>query len=309
MSWKNHSTKISNDDKKIFIPQKFNDEILLHIFKNIYANIDRDFKTPLILSISGAPGMGKTYQTKEVLRRNEIKVFEMNGSDFENEYAGIPIQKLIELYSDASDSIFYKENKYCAIVIDDIDAALGQWGNLVQYTMNRQLLIKTLIDLADNPYKINKNDNEIRIEYETSRIPIIITMNDETKMYSPLMRNGRTKRFQWVPGEGDVCNTVNSIFDNTFKVEELNNIIFQLNTYASTKDANRYKYGLPISLFSDIKSCLYDEEILKIINKYGLSKKASSFFGRYKVRKTKNLSVETIYEIGQTLIDKNYNYL
>ena len=49
-----------------YIPKEFCDEVVRHLYKNVLANY-KDWSVPLILVISGPPGVGKTYQTVRIL--------------------------------------------------------------------------------------------------------------------------------------------------------------------------------------------------------------------------------------------------
>ena len=309
---KNKINANTNVAVSIHIPERFEREVSLHIFKNYFANIERSFKTPLILAISGAPGTGKTFQTTRVLETLNITPYIISGAEFEDEHAGIPVKNLRNQYIEISEDVYYNKNSKAAIIIEDIDAALGQWGGLVQYTMNRQLLIKTLIDFADNPYKISYcNEDGNPIEHQTQRIPIIVTLNDETKMYEPLMRNGRCTIFPWIPSTEDMTNILRQIFHNT-ELEYIMDLVYDdLLRYAQS-NINPNITTLPISLFSDIKSSLYDDFI------WGAFKSNKSFNEIIESFKD-NLTLKdgfrssfTMYDaisIGKKLLRKNKNYL
>lgn len=291
-----------------YIPERFRREISLHIFKNYYANKDHSFKTPLILAISGAPGMGKSFQAEAVLDALDVKKFVISGAEFENENAGIPVKNLRNIYKNVSDDIFCKTITMGAIIIDDIDAALGQWDGLVQYTMNRQHLIKTLIDFADNPYLISVYDDDDNLqEYTTSRIPIIVTLNDETKMYEPLMRNGRTTLFSWTPKPEEISNVLNGIFNGIiidkpyfFLYEELLSFIQE----TSSKKTD----SLPISLFSDIRASLNDELIWEQICAGKAFDTISNNLSK-KINSIQYFRCSDLIVLGKHLLHKNINYL
>lgn len=302
------TTKTSDICTTPYIPERFQREVSLHIFKNYYANKDRSFKTPLILAISGAPGMGKTFQAEAVLSALGVKKFVISGAEFENENAGIPVKNLRNMYKNISDDVFCKMIKMGAIIIDDIDAALGQWGGLVQYTMNRQHLIKTLIDFADNPYLISAYDDDDTLqEHSTGRIPIIVTLNDETKMYEPLMRNGRTTIFPWIPTPEEISHILNSIFNGIvidkspyYLYEEL--LTFMQNT------SNEEASSLPISLFSDIRASLNDEYIWQQICADESFDTISNNLSQ-KLNSIQSYRCSDLVELGKLLLHKNKNYL
>lgn len=295
---KNSLCELSTD----YIPERFRREILMHIFKNAYAEKHHDYKTPLILAISGPPGMGKSYQTETILSSISEKVLlkKMSGSDFEHEYAGVPIQNLKKLYLDVSQSVLFREADFGVIMIDDIDSALGKWDDLVQYTMNRQLLIKALIDLADNPYEVEYLENEKREKSPTKRIPFIVTLNDEQKMYKPLMRNGRTHIFPWIPDRDELNIIISKIFKDINLNFEIMDLYDEL-TRENIKD-------IPISLFSDIKSSLNNDCIWEIINETGINQSAFNEFEQcLKIRK--KYSFNELLKLAFDIISQNKNYL
>lgn len=292
-----------NDEKNSdYIPLRFQREVLTHIFKNYYADKNPDFSTPLILAISGAPGMGKSYQVEKTLEltKDKIMMKKMSGADFENEHAGVPEKNLRKLYMDVSDSILFKEIYYGVIMIDDIDSALGKWDDLVQYTMNRQLMIKTLIDLADNPYKVDYvEDNKLESK-PTRRVPFIVTLNDEQKMYKPLMRNGRTRNFPWIPDREDIEMILSSIFrdiDYDFDIMMMYDKLSKIT-----------QNTLPLSLFADLKSSLNNDVIWEIIKKEGINSSACDTFNQH-LKNPKIYCIDDFIEVGLSLITENKNYL
>ena len=302
------TTKTTDIGTTPYIPERFSKEISLHIFKNFYANQNHSFKTPLILAISGAPGMGKTYQSEIILDNLGVDKFIISGAEFENEHAGIPVKNIRNVYKSISDDIYFKKIKIGAILIDDIDAALGQWGGLVQYTMNRQLLIKTLIDFADNPYLVSVYDDDENLqEYPTSRVPIIVTLNDETKMYEPLMRNGRTTIFPWVPKPNEISNVLNNIFEG-ISIDKTPYLLYEELLSFSKNELKQKISSLPISLFSDICSSLNDEFIWQQICDSESFDTISHNLTK-KLNEVQHYNYSYLFDIGKNLLRENQNYL
>ena len=301
------TTNMTKDNHHYVSPVIYK-EIALHIFKNEFSNENHAFKTPLILAICGASGVGKTYQTECILKQMSIKSYQVSGSEFEDSHAGVPAKNLQHLYKEISDDIFYKNEKRAVIVINDFDAALGGWGELVQYTMNRQLSIKTLIDLADNPYEIIiHEDGESRQKYETCRIPIIVTLNDVTKMYEPLMRNGRTRLFPWTPGKEEIEQIIGGIFGDVIFDFQPYKLYEELLKFASRITDSTVEI-LPMSLFSDIHSSLFDDEVWGLIqNKIPKGTIKSWYEKCYLSNQT--ITFSKAFSIGCDLIHINKNYL
>ncbi|KAH9300346.1 hypothetical protein KI387_011929, partial [Taxus chinensis] len=75
----------------------------------------------------------------------------------------------------------------CVLFINDLDVAAGRMGGTTQYTVNNQMVNATLMNIADNPTNVqlpgmyNKEDNP--------RVPIIVTGNDFSTLYAPLIRD------------------------------------------------------------------------------------------------------------------------
>ncbi|KAH9327149.1 hypothetical protein KI387_007327, partial [Taxus chinensis] len=75
----------------------------------------------------------------------------------------------------------------CVLFINDLDVGAGRMGGTTQYTVNNQMVNATLMNIADNPTNVqlpsmyNKEDNP--------RVPIIVTGNDFSTLYAPLIRD------------------------------------------------------------------------------------------------------------------------
>ena len=285
------------------IPNSFKAEIVGHIGRNVFANRDRSIKAPLILCISGPPGMGKTYQTHEVLRDLDVAICDLPGSAFENESAGAPAEAIQECYRRASS--MWAKGRPAAIVIDDVDAAIGQWGELTQYTVNRQLVCGTLMALADNPYVCYSGEGAMKIRTETYRVPIIMTCNDSGKLYAPLMRPGRTRSFVWVPGEDDRSAVVQSMFPD-LEIQEVRMLIDALDGYARGISP-RYGGGVPVSLYSDILAFLEDEWLHSVIDGHTAREMMSMDVPRFE--SNSKIALQELIERGKMLLSEDRNYL
>lgn len=63
-------------------------------------------------------------------------------------------------------------------------------------TVNNQIVVGTLMNLADNPTRVSIGQ-DWRESDITKRIPIIFTGNDFSTLYAPLIRDGRMEKFYW----------------------------------------------------------------------------------------------------------------
>lgn len=68
-------------------------------------------------------------------------------------------------------------------------------GN-TQMTVNNQIVVGTLMNLSDNPTRVSIGQ-DWRESDITNRIPIIVTGNDFSTLYAPLVRDGRMDKFYW----------------------------------------------------------------------------------------------------------------
>lgn len=65
-----------------------------------------------------------------------------------------------------------------------------------QMTVNNQIVVGTLMNLADNPTRVSIGQ-DWRESDMTHRVPIIFTGNDFSTLYAPLIRDGRMDKFYW----------------------------------------------------------------------------------------------------------------
>lgn len=63
-------------------------------------------------------------------------------------------------------------------------------------TVNNQIVVGTLMNLSDNPTRVSIGQ-DWRESDVTHRIPIIVTGNDLSTIYAPLIRDGRMDKFFW----------------------------------------------------------------------------------------------------------------
>ena len=63
-------------------------------------------------------------------------------------------------------------------------------------TVNNQIVVGTLMNLSDNPTGVSIGQ-DWRESDVTKRIPVIVTGNDFSTIYAPLIRDGRMDKFYW----------------------------------------------------------------------------------------------------------------
>ena len=188
----------------VYIPERFKRVIHLHIIKNML--VRPPAREPLFLGIHGPSGDGKTFQCEHVLEEMGVKAFLISGGQLEDHYAGEPAKLIRATYLNAHRYVEKGGDKMAAIVMNDVDTGLGKWEGLVQYTANRQNVFGELMHLADYPYSVQG--------VQTYRIPVIMTGNDFTKLYEPLVRAGRMTAFEWIPTVEEKARIIDPIFSN-----------------------------------------------------------------------------------------------
>lgn len=69
----------------------------------------------------------------------------------------------------------------------------------------------TLMNLADNPNRVSIyqgwRENDL-----VQRVPIIVTGNDFSTLFAPLIRDGRMSKFYWEPDRLDLMNILHQMY-------------------------------------------------------------------------------------------------
>jgi SpoVK/Ycf46/Vps4 family AAA+-type ATPase len=184
---------------KPFINSEFFSVIYHHLVGNLLL---KETESPLILGIFGPAGEGKTFQTEEVCKVLQVNPLTISPGELESPNAGQPGELLRMLYLRASEEI--RSGKPSVVLINDIDTVLGNWGSLVQYTVNRQVVFGQLMAFCDYPCSVSGQN--------VARVPIIVTGNDPAALYEPLLRPGRTRVFPWTPTPDDRYQILKPMF-------------------------------------------------------------------------------------------------
>ncbi|XP_043711278.1 ribulose bisphosphate carboxylase/oxygenase activase, chloroplastic-like [Telopea speciosissima] len=191
-----------------YIAPIFMEKVVCHIVKNYIAHV-LNTKVPLILGIWGGKGQGKSFQTELIFQAMGIEPVIMSAGELESEKAGEPGKLIRERYRTAS-QVVQNQGKVSCLMINDIDAGLGRFGN-TQMTVNNQIVVGTLMNLADNPTRVSIGQ-DWRESDVTHRIPVIVTGNDFSVIYAPLIRDGRMEKFYWLPTHEDIVNIVHKMY-------------------------------------------------------------------------------------------------
>lgn len=238
-----------------YISPRFLDKIAVHITKN-YLDIP-GIRVPIILGIHGRKGEGKTFQCELAFEKMGIEVTHISGGELESPDAGDPARLIRLRYRETAELIRVR-GKMCVLMINDLDAGAGRFDQGTQYTVNTQLVNGTLMNIADNP-----TDVQLPGSYDSTplhRVPIIVTGNDFTTLYAPLIRDGRMDKFYWEPDRSDKIGIVGGIFApdglSSREVEQL------VDTFPNQS----------VDFFSALRSRIYDEQIRDFIHQVGFER-------------------------------------
>jgi ribulose bisphosphate carboxylase small subunit len=273
-----------------YISPRFLDKLSVHITKN-YLDLP-DVKVPLILGVHGRKGEGKSFQCDLVFERMGINVVHMSAGELESPDAGDSARLIRLRYREAAEMVKVR-GRMAVLMINDIDAGAGRVDQYTQYTVNTQLVNGTLMNIADNPTSV-----QLPGSYDSEpiqRIPIIVTGNDFSTLYAPLVRDGRMEKFFWEPDRDDRIGIVSGIF----QVDKIarSDIETLVDTFPTQS----------IDFFGAIRSRLYDEQIRQLIHDVGLDRVSQRIVNsaeRPPEFRRPNFSLPHLIEVGQELVQE-----
>ena len=271
-----------------YISPRFLDKVAIHITKSF---LDLPgVRVPLILGIHGRKGEGKSFQCELVFQHMGIEPVRMSSGELESPDAGDPVRLIRTRYRDAAELIKVR-GKMCVLLINDLDAGAGRVDTSTQYTVNTQLVNGTLMNIADNP-----TDVQLPGSYDTQpihRVPIIVTGNDFSTLYAPLVRDGRMEKFYWEPVREDRIGIVAGIFEEDNVPQRT--IEQMIDTFPTQS----------IDFFSALRSRFYDEQVREFIHKIGLNKVSTYLVNNsgtaIEIRKAQ-FGLERMIELGHQLV-------
>ncbi len=278
-----------------YIAPRFMDKLAVHITKN-FLDIP-GVRVPLILGIHGRKGEGKSFQCELVFERMGVEVTHISGGELESPDAGDPARLIRLRYRETAELIKVR-GKMCVIMINDLDAGAGRFDEGTQYTVNTQLVNATLMNIADNP-----TDVQLPGSYDATplhRVPIIVTGNDFSTLYAPLIRDGRMEKFYWEPDRDDKIGIVGGIFsEDGLSQREIEQLV---DTFLNQS----------IDFFSALRSRIYDEQIRKFIHDVGIEsismRVVNSLEGPPQFRKP-NFSLSHLIEMGNFMVGEQQRVL
>jgi ribulose bisphosphate carboxylase small subunit len=273
-----------------YIAPRFLDKLAVHITKN-FLNLP-GIRVPLILGVHGRKGEGKSFQCELVFERMGIEVTLISGGELESPDAGDPARLIRLRYRETAELIKVR-GKMCVLMINDLDAGAGRFDQGTQYTVNTQLVNATLMNIADNP-----TDVQLPGSYDSTplcRVPIIVTGNDFSTLYAPLIRDGRMEKFYWQPDRADKVGIVEGIFAEDS---------------LSRRDIEQFVDTFPIQsvdFYSALRSRIYDEQIRKFIHDVGFERVSqlvvNSVEGPPKFQKP-SFNLSYLVEMGHFMVEE-----
>jgi ribulose bisphosphate carboxylase small subunit len=270
-----------------YISPRFLNKLAVHITKN-YLDLP-GVRVPLILGIHGRKGEGKSFQCELVFERMGVEAVHMSAGELESPDAGDPARLIRLRYREAAEVIRVR-GKMAVLMINDLDAGAGRFDQGTQYTVNTQLVNGTLMNIADNP-----TDVQLPGSYDSTplhRVPILVTGNDFSTLYAPLIRDGRMEKFYWEPDREDRIGVVSGIFsEDGLPRQQIEQLV---DTFP----------GQPIDFFSALRSRIYDEQILHFIQKIGFERISSRIVNSAEEPPTfpkPNFNLSRLIEFGNLL--------
>ncbi|KDO69145.1 hypothetical protein CISIN_1g012383mg [Citrus sinensis] len=283
---------LDNTIDGLYIAPAFMDKLVVHITKNFMSL--PNIKVPLILGIWGGKGQGKSFQCELVFAKMGINPIMMSAGELESGNAGEPAKLIRQRYREAADII--KKGKMCCLMINDLDAGAGRMGGTTQYTVNNQMVNATLMNIADNPTCVqlpgmyNKEENP--------RVPIIVTGNDFSTLYAPLIRDGRMEKFYWAPTREDRIGVCKGIFRNDNVADD--DIVKLVDTFP----------GQSIDFFGALRARVYDDEVRKWISGVGVGSIGKSLVNSKEAAPTfeqPRMTMEKLLEYGNMIVQEQEN--
>jgi ribulose bisphosphate carboxylase small subunit len=271
-----------------YIAPQFLDKLAIHITKN-YLNLP-NVKVPLILGVHGRKGEGKSFQCDLVFERMGLEVVYMSAGELESPDAGDPARLIRLRYREAGELVKVR-GKMAVLMINDIDAGVGRVDGMTQYTVNTQLVHGTLMNIADNPTNVQLPGNYN--SDPTQRIPIIVTGNDFSTLYAPLIRDGRMEKYYWEPSRADRIGIVSGIFQVDRVAEQ---------------DIEQFVEAFPeqsIDFFGAVRSRLYDEQVQQLIRSVGVEQISARVVNGMEALpefRRPDFSVGHLLEVGQAMV-------
>jgi len=239
------------------IPSAFLDTLGLHVAKNFLKDqgvLGSHIQVPLILGIWGPKGCGKSFSVELCCKLLGMQPIIMSAGELEDEWAGAPGLLIRERYRRAAE-VVKNSGKMSCLVINDLDAGCGRFSD-TQVTVNNQMVLGTLMNLCDAPTRVSVG-KDWRENDVIKRVPIIVTANDLSTLYAPLLRDGRMEKFYWKPKREDLLAMIHRIFrDDGFSEAQLSELMDMFPDQ-------------PLDFYGALRARMYDSALLSWVGEHG----------------------------------------
>ena len=264
-----------------FVPEQFIEKVALHVCKNFMCAAQPNSpNVPLILGVWGGKGCGKTFNLELACKKLGMMPIVTSAGELEDESAGGPGRLIRQRYRRAGE-VVRVHGKMSCLIVNDIDAGLGRFKD-TQQTVNNQTVCGTLMNLCDHPELVSLGEErrEDGSNLQTVRIPIIVTGNDLSRLYAPLLRDGRMEKWYWDPQFDDIVNMVDALFkdDPLWTIDDTRALV--------AKFPNQ-----PLDFFGATRSAVYDDAIRNWM--IGNSKKKNGYDDQFGQVLMRNLALGT----------------
>ena len=264
-----------------YVAPRFLDAVTMHVCKNFLidqGSFDASTRVPLILGIWGGKGQGKSFQTELAFKKLGVEPIVMSAGELESDRAGEPGRLIRDRYRRAAE-LSRVRGKLSCLLINDLDAGIGHFEN-TQITVNNQIVVGSLMSICDNPKRVTVFNTEWREdERDLPRIPIIVTGNDLSTVFAPLVRDGRMEKFYWHPSEEDLVRILHQMYkDDGLGTEDM---VALLRAFPNQS----------LDFFGSIRASTYDNQIREWIKNDVLNGEISE-------------ENENLKELGRRLVKK-----
>ena len=257
--------KFANLTGDYYVPEAFMEKVSQHVVKNFifggnfnhikelrnsHGDVVTPPNVPLILGVWGGKGCGKTFNLELACKAMGIMPIVTSAGELEDENAGEPGRLIRSRYKRAGE-IVKRHGVMSCLIVNDIDAGLG-WFENTQHTVNNQTVCGTLMNLCDHPEMVSLGEDRTDDGRNllTARVPIIVTGNDLSTLYAPLLRDGRMEKWYWNPSRDEICKIVHAMFKD--------DVLWTVEATEKLVDAFP---GQPLDFFGAARSKVYDDAI------------------------------------------------
>jgi AAA+ superfamily predicted ATPase len=248
----------SEDYENIFVPKRFLENVACHIIAP-YLQEDKQYKPPIYLAIKGLPGQGKTAQSIATCTQKGGCVIYVSASTLSGSHENEAKEKLQRIYNKA---IELRTKVLTTIIIDDFHKGILNEDENIKKTINSDILTGYMMNIAEHNGSVH--------------IPIILTANDLSQIYAPLLRAGRADVFLWEPKQEEkreIVFRIISSFLNDKNEKKFNSFFRRYNNENIAFFAQLKNQWRKVTL----KDCIHDisdfnseniQKINNIINSY-----------------------------------------